>query len=62
METSSSKIWYVCHGPEVVHFVESEGDSVVTTGQPNFEKFTDEDTAKARAIELGYVFEEDEEE
>jgi len=62
MTQSANPIWYVCHGPDVVHFVESDGESTVTSGQPNIEQFTDEDTAKARAIELGYVFEEDEEE
>ena len=46
----------------MVHFVEADDNSVITSGQPNFEEFTDESAAKARAIELGYVFEEDEEE
>jgi len=56
----SNPSYYVCHGPDAVHFVESDGASTVTSGQPNIEKFTDEAAAKARAIELGYVFEEDE--
>jgi len=58
----SDPSYYVCHGPDVVHFVEIDGESTMTSGQPNIEKFTDEAAAKARAIELGYVFDENEEE
>ena len=46
--------YYVCHGPDVVHFVESDGESTVTSGQPNIEQFDTEEEALARAIELGY--------
>ena len=46
--------YYVCHGPDVVHFVESDGKSTVTSGQPNIEQFDTEEEALARAIELGY--------
>jgi hypothetical protein len=46
----------VCHGPDVVHYVESDGTSTVASGQPNIEQFDDEQEAKARAEELGYVF------
>jgi hypothetical protein len=48
--------YYVCHGPDVVHYVESDGASTVTSGQPNIEQFDDEQEARARAEELGYVF------
>jgi hypothetical protein len=48
--------YYVCHGPDVVHYVESYGASTMTSGQPNIEQFDDEQEAKARAEELGYVF------
>ena len=60
METSSSKIWYVCHGPDVVHFVEADVNSVVKSGQPNIEQFDTEEEALARAIELGYEPDESE--
>ena len=53
--------YYVCHGPNAVHYVEVEEGSVFSTGQPNSESFTDETAARARAEELGYVFEPEEE-
>ena len=34
-------------------------DCDFVSGQPTVEEFNDEATAKARAIELGYVFEEE---
>ena len=52
--------YYVCHGPDVVHFVESDGESTVTSGQPNIEQFDTEEEALARAIELGYEPDESE--
>jgi len=48
--------YYVCHGPDVVHYVEFDGASTMTSGQPNIEQFDDEQEAKTRAEELGYVF------
>ena len=55
--------YYVCHGPDVVHYVEVAEGSAFETGQPNSESFTDETAARARAEELGYVFtDEDEDE
>ena len=54
--------YYVCHGPDAVHYIEVAAGSAFTTGQPNSESFEDEDTARARAEELGYVFETEEEE
>ena len=48
--------YYVCHGPNVVHYVESDESSTMTSGQPNIEQFDNEQEAKARAEELGYVF------
>ena len=48
--------YYVCHGPDAVHYVESDGASTVTSGQPNIEQFDDEQEAKSRAEELGYEF------
>ncbi len=51
--------YHVCHGAGAVHFIEvSEGTSFAS-GQPTIEEFTDEALAKERAIELGYVFEEE---
>jgi len=59
MSNDDNKTWYVCHGDDAVHFVEiAEGSSVIS-GQPNIEKFINEEEAKARAIELGYVFEQE---
>ena len=60
MTQSANPIWYVCHGPDVVHFVETTTASVVTTGQPNFEQFDTKEEALARAIELGYEPDESE--
>ena len=51
--------YFVCHGPNVVHYVEVPKGSNLSSGQPNIEEFTDETIAKARAIELGYIFESD---
>ena len=51
--------YFVCHGPNAVHYVEVPEGSNISSGQPNIEEFTDEALAKARAIELGYVFESD---
>jgi len=48
--------YYVCHGPGVVHYVELEQGSAFKSGQPNIEQFDNEQEAKARAEELGYVF------
>ena len=52
--------YYICHGPNAVHFLEVEEGQTFTTGQPNTESFTDEAAARARAEELGYVFDTDE--
>ena len=51
--------YYVCHGPEVVHYLEVNEGSTFETGQPNVEAFTDHSAARARAEELGYVFPEE---
>ncbi len=48
--------YYVCHGPDAVHYVESDGASTMTSGQSNIEQFDNEQEAVARAEELGYVF------
>ena len=53
--------WIVCHGPDVVHFSELSIGSSFVTGQPNIEQFDNEQEAKARAVELGYVFTTEEE-
>ena len=53
--------YYICHGPGAVHYIEIDDGSTFVTGQPTVEKFTDEAAAKARATELGYVFDEEEE-
>lgn len=58
---ATEPVWFVCHGPEAVFYNELQVGQSLASGQPNIEKFTDESSAKARAIELGYVFEEDEE-
>ena len=51
--------YYICHGAGPVHYLEIGEGQAFMSGQPTVEKFTDEAAAKARAIELGYVFEED---
>lgn len=53
--------YYVCYGPEVVHFIEVNDGSTFSTGQPNTEMFTEKLSARARAVELGYVFENEDE-
>ena len=53
--------YYVCHGPDAVLYVESDESSTMTSGQPNVEQFDNEQEAKARAEELGYVFTDEEE-
>lgn len=53
--------YYICHGPEAVHYVEVPEGSSFVSGQPTIEEFTDEALAIARAEELGYVFPEEEE-
>jgi len=59
---ATEPVWFVCHGPNAVFYNELQAGQSLASGQPNIEKFTDEAAAKARAIELGYVFEEDDEE
>ena len=54
--------YYVCHGPNAVHYVELDSGSNMSSGQPNIEQFDNEATAVARATELGYVFPTEEEE
>ena len=46
--------YYVCHGPDVVHYVELEQGSAFKSGQPNVEQFDNEQEAIARALRLGY--------
>jgi len=53
--------YYVCHGPGAVHYVELEQGSAFKSGQPSIEQFDNEQEAKARAEELGYVFTDEEE-
>ena len=48
--------YYVCHGPETVHYIEVETGSTFESGQPNIEDFDNESDAKTRAEELGYDF------
>jgi len=57
---ATEPVWFVCHGPSAVFYNALQAGQSLASGQPNIEKFTDEAAAKARAIELGYVFEEDE--
>ena len=52
--------YYVCHGPDAVHYVKSDEASTITSGQPNIEQFNNEQEAKARAEELGHVFTDEE--
>lgn len=61
MSNNENKTWYVCHGNDVVHFVEISEGSAVVSGQPNIEEYNNEEEAVARATELGYVFEQEEE-
>lgn len=57
MESLTTTTWYVCHGTDdVIHFIELEPGSVFETGQPNVETFDNETDAIARAEELGYDF------
>ena len=51
--------YHVCHGAGAVHYIEVPEGSSFASGQPTIEDFTDEAAAKARAVELGYVFEEE---
>ena len=51
--------YYICHGSGSVHYLEINEGQAFKTGQSTVEEFTDEAAAKARAIELGYVFEKD---
>ena len=44
--------WFVCHGPEVVHFAKLDAGGVMATGQPNCEEFNDEASGLARAKNL----------
>ena len=44
-----------------MHYIEIGDGSTFVTGQPTVEDFTDEAAAKVRAIELGYVFDEEDE-
>ena len=53
--------YYVCHGPNAVHYVELDSGSNMSSGQPNIEQFDTETEAVARATELGYVFPTEEE-
>ena len=39
-----------------VQYLDCEAGTALGTGQPEVEQFTDEEAARARAIELGYVF------
>ena len=55
-------MYYVCHGPDVVHFFEADDSVKVVTGQPNIDTFDTENKATLRAIELGYVFSKSDEE
>ena len=48
--------YYVCHGPNAVHYIEVEEGSTFATGQPHIESFTNASAARTRAEELGYVF------
>lgn len=52
--------YYICHGSGAVHYIEVSEGSSFASGQPTVEEFTNEAAAKARAIELGYVFDEKE--
>ena len=51
--------YYICYGTGSVHYIEVSDGSTFVTGQPSVEEFADEAAAKARALELGYVFEEE---
>ena len=53
--------YYVCHGPSAVHYSVVEDGSSINSGQPNIQEFDNESDAVARATELGYVFDEEEE-
>ncbi|OUV24564.1 MAG: hypothetical protein CBC48_17430 [bacterium TMED88] len=48
--------YYVGLGPDIVHYTELGQGSALESGQPNVEQFDDEQEAKSRAEELGYIF------
>lgn len=48
--------WVVCHGPDVVHYVELEAGQVLATGQPNTEAYDTEAEAESRAEALNFQF------
>ena len=53
--------YMICHGRTgVIHFTELEPGQVLETGQPICEDFTDRNAAIERAMALGYVFDDDE--
>jgi len=57
--TFSERTLVVLHNDDgLVLYHDMEPGSALGTGLPHVEQFTDEGEAKARAIELGYVFTE----
>lgn len=53
----SERTLVVLHNDEgLVLYHDMEPGSALGTGLPHVEQFTDEEEAKARALELGYVF------
>lgn len=55
--TFSERTLVVLHNDDgLVLYHDMEPGSALGTGMPYVEQFTNEDEARARAIELGYVF------
>ena len=44
--------YYVCHGPNAVHYVELDSGSNMSSGQPNIEQFDNEGRAVAQPLNL----------
>jgi len=53
-EIKNKECWWIAHNDaDVVHFGRLEEGESVQTGQPNLEEFQDEESWKARIVELG---------
>jgi len=51
--------YWIAWNSEKIHKGEVEEGHQVSTGMPNFETYTDEQTWRNKLEELGYVWEED---
>ena len=51
--------YFIAWGADVVAYGVTEPDQCTETGQPNFETFTDFDLFTARLLDLGVIYEEE---